>query len=36
VVLVGDDGMELKDMASGEQRPVVSVEDLVDALRDRR
>jgi histidyl-tRNA synthetase len=36
VVLVSDDGMELKDMASGEQRPVVSVEDLVDALRDRR
>jgi histidyl-tRNA synthetase len=36
VVIVGDDGMELKDMASGEQRPVASVEDLVDALRDRR
>ena len=32
VVLVGDDGMELKDMATGRQRPIATVEELVDAL----
>ena len=32
VVIVGDDGIELKDMASGDQRPVADVDEVVDAL----
>ncbi|MDQ3936996.1 MAG: His/Gly/Thr/Pro-type tRNA ligase C-terminal domain-containing protein, partial [Actinomycetota bacterium] len=33
VAIVGDEGLELKDMDSGEQRPVESEEALVEAVR---
>jgi histidyl-tRNA synthetase len=33
VAIVGGDGLELKDMASGEQRPVESEQALVEAVR---
>jgi histidyl-tRNA synthetase len=33
VVLVGDEGLELKDMSTGEQRRVASVEDVLEAVR---
>jgi histidyl-tRNA synthetase len=36
VVIVGDDRIEVKDMSSGEQRPVTDVDDLVDALAKGR
>ena len=36
VVIVEDDGLEVKDMASGEQRAVGSVDDVVDALTAAR
>ena len=36
VVIVSDDGIELKDMASGDQRPLGGVEDVVDALAHGR
>ena len=36
VVIVGDDTIEIKDMATGEQRPVVDVDEVVDALATAR
>jgi histidyl-tRNA synthetase len=34
VVIVGDDGIEIKDMATGEQRSVASVDEVVAELAD--
>ncbi|HKP89460.1 MAG TPA: histidine--tRNA ligase [Thermoleophilaceae bacterium] len=36
VVIVGEDTIEIKDMASGEQRPFGDVEEVVDALASGR
>jgi histidyl-tRNA synthetase len=33
VVIVGHDGLEVKDMSTGEQRPVASPDEVLEAVR---